>query len=74
MAILLIVIFVGFMNHFRHMYYGPRVEPAPAGAVSAWCAVPMWLVLIPLLVLGLWWPGPVWDYLASTAQSLSGAP
>jgi len=74
MALLLIVIFVGFMNHFRRMYYGPRDEPAPSGAVSAWCAVPMWIVLVPLLVLGLWWPNAMWQYLASTAQSLSGGP
>ncbi len=74
MALLLIVIFVGFMNHFRRMYYGARVERAPAAGLSAWCSVPMWLVLIPLLVLGLWWPNAVWGYLASTAQSLSGSP
>jgi hydrogenase-4 component F len=73
MAVLLIVIFVGFLNHFRSMYYGE----APADAalsrtkLSAWCAVPMWLALAPLLVLGLWWPAGVWSYLTSIAQSLS---
>ena len=71
MAILLIVIFIGFMNHFRRMYYGPPAELAPTRGVSAWCAVPMWLALVPLLVLGLWWPGGVWTYLTSAAQSLS---
>jgi len=72
MAILLIVIFIGFMNHFRAMYYGPPSDDAPPSAkVSAWCAVPMWLSLAPLLVLGLWWPAGVWSYLASIAQSLS---
>ncbi len=72
MAILLIVIFIGFMNHFRTMYY----QPTPAlesdgGRLSAWCAVPMRLSLMPLLVLGLWWPASVWDYLTTIAQSLS---
>jgi hydrogenase-4 component F len=72
MAILLIVIFIGFMNHFRTMYYGPAFdEPAPMGKVSAWCEVPMWLALFPLLVLGLWWPADIWTYLTSVAQSLS---
>jgi hydrogenase-4 component F len=73
MAVLLIVIFVGFMNHFRSMYYSPAPAGCtpPPGRVSAWCAVPMWLSLAPLLVLGLWWPASVWDYLTSIAFSLS---
>jgi hydrogenase-4 component F len=71
MAVLLIVIFIGFMNHFRAMYYSPAVDTAPKGRPSAWCAVPMWLALAPLLVLGLWWPTPIWDYLTSVATFLS---
>ena len=47
MAILLIVIFIGFMNHFRAMYYQPDGGSAPKGPASArcvaWCAAPMWL-------------------------------
>ncbi len=72
MAILLIVIFVGFMNHFRSMYYSPPSDAQPPAAkIAAWCAVPMWLALAPLLVLGLWWPADVWSYLTSIAASLS---
>jgi hydrogenase-4 component F len=73
MAVLLIVIFVGFMNHFRSMYYGEASpDAAPSrGKVSAWCSLPMWLSLVPLLVLGLWWPAGIWTYLTSIAQSLS---
>ncbi len=72
MAVLLIVIFIGFMNHFREMYYvsDPDGTPAP-GRSSAWCAVPMWLALAPLLILGLWWPAGIWNYLTSVATSLS---
>jgi hydrogenase-4 component F len=71
MAVLLIVIFVGFMNHFRRMYYGPPPSAPPAGRVSAWCTVPMWLAVVPLLVLGLWWPAGIWNYLTSIASTLS---
>ncbi len=74
MATLLIVIFIGFLNHFRSMYYA--AAPAahePVGRVSAWCAVPMWLALSPLLVFGLWWPTGIWSYLTSIAASLSPA-
>ena len=73
MALLLIVIFIGFMNQFRRMYYAPAAGAAgpPGRRVSPWCAVPMWLALAPLLVLGLWWPAPIWDYLTSIAHSVS---
>jgi hydrogenase-4 component F len=76
MAVLLMVIFVGFLNHFRHMYYGRAAGDAPqVKALSAWCALPMWLSFVPLLVFGLWWPAELWTYLASVAQPLtSGAP
>jgi hydrogenase-4 component F len=66
------VIFIGFLNHFRTMYYrAPADEARPDGTLNAWCVVPMWLALIPLLVLGLWWPAGIWNYLTSIAQSLS---
>jgi hydrogenase-4 component F len=73
MAVLLIVIFIGFLNHFRIMYYAPALvdHAPPARRVTAWCAVPMWLALVPLLVLGLWWPVGIWNYLTSIAQALS---
>lgn len=72
MAALLIVIFIGFMNHFRTMYYSPvQAGVAPNVKLSAWCAVPMWLSFLPLLILGLWWPTGVWNYLTSIAQYLS---
>jgi len=72
MALLLIVIFIGFMNHFRTMYYRPTSADAPSrGRLSAWCTVPMWLSLAPLLIFGLWWPAGIWDYVASVALTLS---
>jgi hydrogenase-4 component F len=76
MAILLIVIFVGFVNHFRGMYYGvARIDDPSPAPLGVWCIAPMWLALIPLLVLGLWWPAAIWDYLAPVVHALSpGAP
>jgi hydrogenase-4 component F len=77
MAVLLIVIFIGFLNHFRTMYYAPADadEPRSERRVSAWCLAPMWLALVPLLALGLWWPTGIWNYLASMANMLSpGSP
>lgn len=72
MAVLLVVIFIGFMNQFRKMYCeSARADAPPSGAVSPWCWVPMPLSLAPLLVFGLWWPAGMWDYLASIAHTLS---
>jgi hydrogenase-4 component F len=73
MAALLIVIFVGFMNHFRIMYYSPRTVSPPVGKQSAWCVAPMWAALIALLVLGVWWPSGVWNYLSAIAHAGFGA-
>jgi hydrogenase-4 component F len=72
MALLLIVIFIAFLNHFRMMYFTPTEEsPPPAHPVSAWCAVPMWLAFVPLLVLGLWWPDAIWRYFGVIAHGLT---
>lgn len=76
MLVLLVVIFVGFLNHFRAMYFGEN--PAGAGrwnraaTSSVWCLVPMWLALVPLLVLGLWWPAAFTEYFSQIAAQLSG--
>lgn len=76
MIVLLIVIFIGFLNHFRVMFYGAAPEqPRTPVRLARWCSVPMWLSLIPLLVFGLWWPTQIWDYLSSVSQLLaSGMP
>lgn len=72
MALLLIVIFVGFLNHFRRMYFDDTThgEAAPVRA-SNWCLLPM-LALLPVLVLGLWWPRALWDYFMIVARQLGG--
>jgi hydrogenase-4 component F len=72
MLVLLIVIFVGFLNHFRVMYFEPEGKRA-SGRISAWCIAPMWLSLIPLLILGVWWPHAIWDHLMAIARVLAGA-
>ena len=86
MVVLLIVIFIGFLNHFRKLYFddatvAPR-DPALQAEVeenlkrnrhfpTPWCIVPMWLSLIPILVLGLWWPDFFLRFFAMVARSLN---
>jgi hydrogenase-4 component F len=74
MIVLLIVIFVGFLNHFREMYFGSAIEADDnVSAISNWCVTPMWLALVPLLVFGLWWPSGMWDHFSAIAHVLSSA-
>jgi hydrogenase-4 component F len=72
MIVLLIVIFVGFLNHFREMYFQPEEnadrQPLP---ISRWCVTPMWLALAPLLLFGLWWPSGMWDHFSAIAHVLA---
>jgi hydrogenase-4 component F len=60
MGLLLVVIFVGFLAHFRNMYYGEAPPAPPHRTISAWQTVPMWLSILPLLLLGLWLPNGLW--------------
>jgi len=74
MLVLLIIIFIGFLNHFRGMYFDKRPETVPQGAtISAWGVVPMWLAVIPLLILGLWWPHGLTQIFGGIARMLTGA-
>ncbi len=77
MLLLLIVIFIGFLNHFRTMYFGEHPESAAvhrqprAAGTAFWCVLPMWLALVPLLVLGVWWPRAFAHYFAVIAAQLA---
>jgi hydrogenase-4 component F len=73
MLVLLVIIFIGFLNHFRAMYFNDGHDDTPHPLpLSAWCVTPMWLAFVPLLVLGLWWPRGMWDHFTAIANVLSG--
>ncbi len=73
MVVLLIVIFIGFLAHFRRMYFDDRGDTSAVGQnQSGWCVLPMWLALIPLLVLGVWWPHALWQFFMQIAAQLGG--
>jgi hydrogenase-4 component F len=75
MLILLIVIFIGFLNHFRAMYFAPAEDTVPEGPKPAAISIfPMWLSVIALLVLGVWWPHAFREVFAVVAQNLGAAP
>jgi hydrogenase-4 component F len=72
MIVLLIVIFVGFLNHFREMYFNrepeAKVELLP---LSRWCVAPMWFALAPLLLFGVWWPPAMWEHFTAIGRVLT---
>jgi len=72
MVVLLIVIFIGFLNHFRAMYFNAgESSGSSAKPVSRWCVAPMWLALVPLVVFGVWWPQSLWNHFMTASQVLS---
>lgn len=73
MLVLLIVIFVGFLNHFRLMYLRPgRIERVDTPSAMGWRIVPMAIPVVGLLVLGIYWP-PAWRTLFSSMAHMLGA-
>ena len=72
MALLLIVIFIGFLNHFRLMFFGPRPEHEPHIELRAVHVLPMAVALAVILLLGLSWLPPIWTYLSAIAAQLGG--
>lgn len=72
-AVLLIVVFIGFLAHFRAMYFDDAPEPRiPRAAGIVWRTLPMWLAFLPLLVLGLWWPHGFWEIFSRISRGLMG--
>lgn len=74
-VITLVVVFIGFLSHFRSMYFddeaeGPGEIPELPG--GAWRTLPMWLAFIPLLVLGLWWPHGLWSVFHKVFSDVMG--
>jgi len=78
LLLLLIVIFIGFLNHFRTMYFDtqrPTAASVPVTSgvnVSTWMTLPMWLALLPVFVLGIWWPQELWRFFETVAADLGG--
>ena len=72
-VVFLIVVFIGFLAHFRAMYFDDAPEQqVPRLTGTVWRTLPMWLAFLPLLVLGLWWPRSFWNIFAQIAHDLMG--
>jgi hydrogenase-4 component F len=73
-VVVLIVIFIGFLAHFRAMYFDEAPEQEiPRLPWTVWRTLPMWLAFLPLLLLGLWWPHGLWDIFHRVFLEMGGA-
>lgn len=72
MAILLIVIFCGFLSHFWRMYFVNANDTTPTHheKLSRWCIAPMIIAIIPLFILGVWWPHAIWNFFMTVASQM----
>jgi hydrogenase-4 component F len=70
MGLLLILIFIAFLNHFRAMAFGDEPESGaePTLKLSLWNTLPLGLTLAAVLVLGFWWPSALWRFFAAAAH------
>ena len=70
MGLLLILIFIAFLNHFRAMAFGDEPESGakPTLKLSLWNTLPLGLTLAAVLVLGIWWPSALWRFFATAAH------
>ncbi len=76
MGVALIVIFVGFMGHFRRMYFTrarrSQVEQARRESLPITSVAPMVVAVTAVLVLGVWWPHPLWVFFTQVASAVGG--
>ncbi|MHB8189991.1 MAG: proton-conducting transporter transmembrane domain-containing protein [Ferrimicrobium sp.] len=73
MGALLVVIFIGFLSHFVSMYFGSEPLHVPTLKLPRLNVAPMAVIAVVIVVLGLWWPRPLWEFFLGIAHHLGGA-
>lgn len=75
-VVFLVVVFIGFLAHFRAMYFDETPEQQAQEVRQlpwvVWRTLPMWLAFLPILVLGLWWPHGLWDVFLKISLEMTG--
>ncbi len=71
--VFLAVVFIGFLAHFRSMYFDEALEGETSDLSGVvWRTLPMWLAFLPLLLLGLWWPHGLWEIFKKISSGALG--
>ncbi len=73
LGVLLVIIFIAFLGHFLKMFFGRQGTPKVSLRLSWEILVPMTVLAAAVLVLGVWWPHPMWTYFLGISRSLRGA-
>ena len=72
LALLIVIAFIGIMLQVNHMAFGRATTPPEAIAVPPTCRFAVVLATIPVVVLGVYVPGPMHHLLTLAAQQLGG--
>jgi hydrogenase-4 component F len=73
LALFIAVAFLGVMRHVNRMVFG-QPQPVTPAALPASAVAAVALALAPVLVLGLYMPGPLARLLEAAARNIQGAP
>jgi hydrogenase-4 component F len=69
-----VAIFAGFLAHVSKLSLGAPAPGAPRAAECPWKLAAMALVAVPVVTLGFWLPGPLYELVRQTAQIIEGVP
>jgi hydrogenase-4 component F len=72
LALFVVVAFCAVMFHVNRMAFGPPAKLQPVLAMPASCRATLAVAGIPLLVIGIYVPGPVHDLLLAAATAMGG--
>ncbi|MCE5295504.1 MAG: hydrogenase 4 subunit F [Euryarchaeota archaeon] len=69
---LLVIVFAGFMYHVTKMVFGNPTEGVSKGEIHKFSLVPMLVLLVMVLVIGVFMPAELTDFLEDVARIVPG--
>jgi hydrogenase-4 component F len=69
-----VTIFAGFLAHISKLALGTPAHGEPRATECPWKLGAMALVAVPVILLGFWLPGPLYELVRRTAQIIAGVP
>ncbi|MGC2332482.1 MAG: hypothetical protein WA581_13590, partial [Candidatus Acidiferrales bacterium] len=72
LASLIVIAFVGIMLQVNRMAFGRPALPRERFTIPRTCRIAVLLAAVPVVVLGIYVPGPVYSLLRLAAQQLGG--
>ena len=68
-----VTIFAGFLIHISKLCLGAPAQPSQRAPESGWKLTAMLLTAVPVLLLGVWLPGPLFSLVQQSAKIIGGA-